>query len=98
MRQTLRELVESKRRKILEIANKHGAYHVRLFGSVARGEASAKSDIDLLVDLKHGRSLLDHAALLLDLENLLGRKVDVITERGLRRKIWRQVKKEAILL
>ena len=80
-------LLQQKREEILRIAAQHGAHNVRVFGSVARGEAGPESDIDFLVELEPGRSLLDHAALLLDLERLLGRKVDVATERSLKERI-----------
>lgn len=83
---------------ILEIAARHGATNVRLFGSVARGTSGPESDIDLLVELEPGRSLLDHAALVLDLQHLLGCRVDVATERGLRPRIREQVLREAISL
>jgi predicted nucleotidyltransferase len=71
---------------------------VRVFGSVARGEADEKSDIDLLVDLEKGRSLLDLAGLLVDLEELLGCKVDVVPEDSLRERIRGRVLKEAVAL
>lgn len=89
------EVVHRKRPEILEIAERHGARNVRLFGSVVRGEADQESDIDLLVDLEPGRTLLDHAALILELEELLGRKVDVATERGLRPTIRQRILDEA---
>lgn len=69
---------------------------MRVFGSAARGDFRPDSDIDLLVDLEQGRSLLDHAALLLDLEELLGCGVDVLTERGLRPRVRERVLKEAV--
>jgi hypothetical protein len=94
----LDELLREKRQEILQLAAKHGAGHIRVFGSVARGEAGPESDIDLLVDLEPGRSLLDHAALILDLQQLLGRRVDVVTERGLRERVRRQVLAEAVPL
>ena len=92
------ELLHEKREDILRVASKRGAYNVRVFGSVARGEADAKSDIDLLVDLEPGRSLFDLGRLLMDLQNLLGHEVDVVTERGLRERIRERVLKEAIPL
>lgn len=92
------ELLHEKREDILRIASRRGAYNVRVFGSVARGEADAKSDIDLLVDLEPGRSLFDLGGLLMDLQNLLGHEVDVVTERGLRERIRERVLKEAIPL
>lgn len=92
------ELLQSKREDILRIAAKHGAREVRVFGSVARGDARSQSDVDFLVEFEPGRSLLDHAALLLDLEQLLGREVDVVTNRGLRHRIRERVLREAVLL
>ena len=89
------ELVRTKRGEILRIAAEHGAYDVRIFGSVARGEAGEESDIDLLVKLRPGRSLLDHAALLVDLQELLGRRVDVVTENALYWLLRRRILKEA---
>ena len=64
---------------IVRYRAEHGAFNVRVFGSVARGEADEKSDIDFLVDMEPGRSLLDMGGLLLDLQDLLGREVDVVT-------------------
>ena len=91
-------LLQKKRDEILRIAAQHGVHNVRVFGSVARGEAGPESDIDFLVELEPGRSLLDHAALLLDLEQLLGRKVDVATERSLKERIRVRVLREAVPL
>lgn len=82
----------------MRIATKRGASNVRDFGSVVRGEADCKSDIDLLVDLEPGRSLFDLGGLLMDLQELLGHKEDVVTERGLRKRIREHVLKEAIPL
>ena len=95
---SIRQLLRSKRAEILQIAARHGARKVRIFGSVARGEARRGSDVDFLVDMEEGRSLLDHAALILDLERLLKRPVDVASERGLRPPIRREVLKDAINL
>ena len=92
------ELLHEKREDILRVASRRGASNVRVFGSVARGEDDAKSDIDLLVDLEPGRSLFDLGGLLMDLQDLLGRNVDVVTERGLRERIRERVLKEAIPL
>ncbi|HJT58603.1 MAG TPA: nucleotidyltransferase family protein [Ktedonobacteraceae bacterium] len=95
---SLNELLQEKREDILRIATRRGASNVRIFGSVARGEADSKSDIDILVDLEPGRSLLDLGGLLMDLQDLLGHDVDVVTERGLRARIRERVLREAILL
>ncbi|MCZ7370034.1 MAG: nucleotidyltransferase family protein [Candidatus Methanoperedens sp.] len=89
------ELLKVRRNEILRIAAKYGARNVRLFGSAARGEALQDSDIDLLVDLEPGRSLFDLGGLLMDLQDLLACKVDVVTERGLRPRIRERVLKEA---
>jgi predicted nucleotidyltransferase len=94
----MREVLKAKREEILRIAARHGARNVRLFGSVARGEADAKSDVDVLVDMEPGRSLLDMGGLLMDLQDLLGCRVDVVTERGLRERIRERVLQEAIPL
>jgi predicted nucleotidyltransferase len=95
---SLNELLREKREDILRIAAKRGAFNIRVFGSVARGEADAESDIDLLVDLEPGRSLFDLGGFLMDLQELLNHKVDVVTERGLRARIRDRVLKEAVPL
>ena len=79
----VKQLPANKRDEILRIATTHGASNVRVFGSVARGEARPDSDLDLLVDLEPKRSLLDLVGLIQDLEDLLGCKVDVVTEPAL---------------
>ena len=89
------DIVTYHREEILTTARKHGAYNVRVFGSVARGEARPDSDIDFLVNLEAGRSLMDLARLLRELQLLLGRNVDVVTEAGLRPRIRPQVLKDA---
>jgi predicted nucleotidyltransferase len=94
----IRERLEERREEILRAAARYGASNVRIFGSVARGEAGPESDVDVLVDLELGRSLLDHAALLLELEALLGCPVDVVTERGLRARFRERVLREAVPL
>ena len=88
-------LLKAHRKEILEIAAHNGAMNIRVFGSVARGEERADSDIDFLVSLQAGRSLLDLARLLRELETLLGRDVDVVTEAGLRPRLRPQILKEA---
>ncbi|MCE1254625.1 MAG: nucleotidyltransferase family protein [Anaerolineae bacterium] len=94
----LQTLLKQKRELILETAARYGAYEVRVFGSVSRGEADEDSDIDLLVKLEPGRSLMDLGGLLYDLQNLLRTKVDVVTEKGLRPRIREQVLREAVPL
>lgn len=89
------ELLRRKRDEILQIAARHGAYNVRVFGSAARGDAGPESDVDLLVNLEPGRSLFDLGALLMDLQDLLGCEVDVVTETGLRSRIHDRVLSEA---
>jgi len=96
--ENINNLLKSKREEILRLAAKRGARNVRIFGSVARGQARPDSDIDFLVDLELGRSLLDLGGLLNDLQKLLGRPVDVVTESGLRERIRRRVLKDAISL
>jgi uncharacterized protein len=91
----IEKLLKVQREQILKIARKNGAYDVRIFGSVARGEARPESDVDFLVKLEAGRSLLDLARLLRELQTLLGLPVDVVTEVGLRPRIRPQVLKEA---
>jgi predicted nucleotidyltransferase len=92
----LDELVQEKRQDILRVAAQRGARNVRLFGSVARGESTTDSDIDFLVELDPDRSLFDLAHLILDLEDLLDCKVDVVTEDSiywlLRRRILREAR------
>jgi predicted nucleotidyltransferase len=92
------ELLAAKRAEVLKIAAQYGARRVRVFGSVARDEADEHSDIDLLVDLEPGRSVLDLGGMLMDLRSLLGRKVDVVTERGLKPRIRDRVLREAVAL
>ncbi len=95
---TLEQLVNIRRQQILAAAARHGAVNVRIFGSVARGEAGPESDVDVMFDLEPGRSLFDLGGLLMDLQDLLGRKVDVVTENGLHWYIRDRVLKEAVPL
>ncbi len=92
---TLTDLVHDKREEILRITARHGATNVRIFGSVARGEAGPGSDIDFLVEVGAGRSAFFPAGLLADLEELLGCKVDVLTDNSLHWYIRDSVLKEA---
>ncbi|HET6234480.1 MAG TPA: nucleotidyltransferase family protein [Acetobacteraceae bacterium] len=93
---SLEALLGQKRQEVLRTAGRYGARHVRVFGSAARGEADAQSDVDFLVELDSGRSLLDLGGLQFELEALLGRPVDVVTERGLKARIRERVLREAI--
>jgi predicted nucleotidyltransferase len=93
-----REQIKQKRAAILEIAGRYGASNVRIFGSVARGDVTESSDLDLLVHLEPGRSLLDQGGLLMDLRDLLGIKVDVITEGALQGRFGQLVRQEAVPL
>ncbi len=77
---------------------RYGAHNVHVFGSVVRGEADEQSDIDLMVDFEPGRSLLDHAGLWLELQDLLGVKVDVVSSRGIKARIRERVLQEAVSL
>lgn len=92
---TIERLLAEKRDEILRLAASRGARNVRVFGSVARGEARQDSDIDLLVDIESGRSLLDVVGLWLDLQELLGRKVDLLTEGGVNRHLRARILAEA---
>lgn len=87
-----------RREEILRIAAKYGASNVRVFGSVVRGQAGEESDLDLLVRLEKGRSLIDHIALAQDLEDVLGCHVDVVNEPALDRLIRDRVLAEAVPL
>jgi predicted nucleotidyltransferase len=92
------ELLRARRERILATARRHGARTLRVFGSVARGDADVESDVDFLVELEPGRSLLDQGALLMDLQEQLGCRVDVMTEAGLRPSMRARVLQEAIAL
>lgn len=90
--------IKSLRDEILGIARRHGARNVRIFGSAARGEAGACSDVDFLVDLEDGRSLLDHIALWQDLSDLLDYDVDVVVEGGISPYLTERILTEAVAL
>ena len=91
-------MLQVRRDDIVSIAARYGARNVRVFGSVARGDARPDSDVDILVDMEPGRSLFDLGGLLSELQTLLGADVDVVTEKGLRPRIRAQVMREAVPL
>jgi predicted nucleotidyltransferase len=92
------ERLKDKRAEILRLCAIHGARNLRVFGSVARGDADPRSDYDFLVEMEPGRSLFDLGGLQYELERLLGRPVDVVTERGLKARIRDRVLREAVPL
>lgn len=95
---TIRDLSREKREAILRAAARHKATQVRLIGSVARNEARVDSDVDLLVTWAEGASLLDHAALMLELESMLGRKVDIASDGWVKPAIGESVYRDAVAL
>jgi uncharacterized protein len=90
--------VKAKREEILRVAAQYGASNIRLFGSRARGDARSDSDADFLVDMPSGCSLFDIGRLLMDLQDILGCKVDVVEPEGLHWSIRDKVLKEAVPL
>ncbi len=92
---TLTEL-RKRREEILDVARARGISRVRVFGSVARGDDDGGSDVDFLVDLDPGRNLMDLGGLLMDLRDLLGRDVDVVTEAGLRPRVAERALADAV--
>ncbi|TAK26111.1 MAG: nucleotidyltransferase [Chloroflexota bacterium] len=88
----------ARRDEILELARRHGAANVRVFGSTARGQATAASDIDFLISLEEGRTLFDLGAFWHQLENLLGRDVDVVPDDSLDPRIQERILREAVAL
>lgn len=88
----------SRRDEILRVAAKHGAHRVRVFGSVVRNEANTESDVDFLVELDEDRSMLDHIALIRELEDVVGCRVDVVAEDDLHRAIRDRVLAEGVPL
>ena len=92
------DLLKTKREDILHLATARGARNIRVFGSVARGEDDKTSDIDFLVDMEPGKSLLDLGGLLMDLQELLGCPVDIVTERGLKTRLRDRILQEAVPL
>ena len=87
-----------RRDEILSIAARHGAKNLRVFGSAARGEAGPDSDIDFLVNFDEGRSLMDQSAMILDLTDLLERKVDVVEPEALHWYIRERILRDAVSL
>lgn len=94
----IEEAIKAKRGEIRRIAERHGASNVRIFGSVARGEARPESDVDLLVDVTSQTSSWFPTGLILELEKLLGRRVEVVTERALNKELREKVLREAVPL
>lgn len=94
----MNKFIQDRREEILEIAEKFGAKHVRVFGSVARGTDGLESDLDIIVEMEKGRSLLDIIAIKQDVEDLLGCKVDVVTEASISPYIRSSVLREAVNL
>jgi hypothetical protein len=94
---TLEEL-RRQRDRIVALAERHGARNIRVFGSVARGQSTPGSDVDLVVDFERGRSLMDHGELMMDLEEALGCRVDVVSARGLRDRFRARVLADAVPL
>ena len=92
------ELVQSKREQILGLALRHGVTRIRVFGSMARGDAGPHSDVDLLIDVGANPSPWFPGGLVAELEDLLGRRVQVVTERGLDELLRDRVIKEAVPL
>lgn len=90
------EYLRAKRAEILTLASRHGVVRIRVFGSIARGEPNTHSDIDFLVTFEPARSLLDQIGLLQDLSDLLGTRVDVVSEGGLSPYMREDILKEAI--
>ncbi|MBI2066614.1 MAG: nucleotidyltransferase family protein [Deltaproteobacteria bacterium] len=94
----IKNILETNRNQVMGLARRHGAKNIRIFGSVARGEAQLDSDIDLLVEMESGRTLLDLVSFWQEIEDLLGRKVDVLTDGGISPYLKDQIYSEAVPL
>jgi uncharacterized protein len=95
---TITQRIHTQRQAILNLAQTYGATNLRVFGSVARCEDDPTSDLDLIIDLEPNRSLFDLGGLAMDLQDLLGCPVDIVTEKGLKQRIRDRVLREAINL
>lgn len=95
---SITETLTTKRDEILRVASRHKARNVRVFGSVAHGEAGLGSDVDFLVEFEPRSTLLDHAALVRELRDLMGSEVDVVSDEGLRPRMRDRVLREAVPL
>ncbi|MCE5249936.1 nucleotidyltransferase family protein [bacterium] len=93
---TIQEILHSKSDEIRLIASRHGALNIRLFGSSVRGEAGTESDVDLLIDVGPHTSSWFPAGLIMELEQLLGRRVEIVTEKALNPDIRDSVLREAV--
>lgn len=92
------ETLRQRREEILAIAARYGVRTIRVFGSIARGDAGPGSDVDFVVEFEPGRSLLDHGGLIMDLQDALGCKVDVVSHRGLRDRMRARVEAESVAI
>jgi len=94
----INELILKNRKAILAITSKYGAKNVRIFGSMAKGSASSKSDVDILIELEKGKGLFDIISMKQDIEDLLHRKVDIVTEAAVSPYMREEVLNEAVAL
>ena len=94
----MNKLITENQITINKLAKQHGVKTICLFGSMAKDDASESSDVDFLVELEHGRDLFDLGELLMDLQSLLQRKVDLVTKTSLHPRLYSQVLKEALPL
>ena len=93
-----KSIIQAKRGEILEIGHRYGAHDIRIFGSIARGDQTEDSDLDIIVRFDPDRTLFDQGGFLMDLQDLLGVKVDVISERAMRPQFREHVMTEAVSL